>query len=77
MFLFERAAKLWGAHYDTGRMETQRSADGTMSVSIHDFGQPHRAHCLSVLAARSLRLIHFSKKRCEPPITNINCARVH
>lgn len=49
MFLFERAAKLWSAHYDSGRMETQRDADGLFHLSIHEFGAPHRAHCLSVL----------------------------
>jgi hypothetical protein len=49
MFLFERAAKLWNAHYDTGRMETHRDADGWAHLFIHEFGQPHRAHCLSVL----------------------------
>lgn len=72
MFLFERAAKLWGAHYDTGRMETQRSADGTMSVSIHDFEQPHRAHCLSVLGwvTRSIEMsgakVNWAKeKQCR------------
>ena len=49
MFLFERAAKLWTAHYDSGRMETVRDPDGAMHLSIHEFGEPHRAHCLSVL----------------------------
>lgn len=49
MFMFERAAKLWSAHYDSGRMETRRDDDGLLHLSIHEFGEPHRAHCLSVL----------------------------
>ena len=71
-FLFERAAKLWGAHYDTGRMESASDADGTVHLSIYDFGQPHRAHCLSVLGwcARSIEMsggkVHSAvEKRCR------------
>ena len=58
MFLFERAAKLWDAHYDTGRMETKSDGPTAVRLAIHDFGQPHRAHCLSVLGwcARSIEL---------------------
>lgn len=72
MFLFERAAKLWSAHYDTGRMETRREPDGTMYLSIYDFGRPHRSHCLSVLGwvTRSIELSgakvnSAGEKRCR------------
>lgn len=58
MFIFERAAKLWNAHYDSGRLEARRDADGVAHLEIHDFGQPHRAHCYSVLgwAEKSIEL---------------------
>ena len=69
MFLFERAAKLWSAHYDSGRMETRRDDDGTLFLSIHEFDEPHRAHCLSVLGwiIRSIELsgakVNFAEER--------------
>lgn len=58
MFIFERAAKLWSAHYDSGRLETWRDDEGGAHLAIHDFGQPHRAHCLTVLGwtTRSIEL---------------------
>ena len=58
MFIFERAAKLWSAHYDTGRLEPSRDASGVVHLIIRDVENPHRAHCLSVLgwAAKSIEL---------------------
>ena len=48
-FIFERASKLWGAHYDSGAMAlTEPTATGARLV-LTDFKVPHRAHCLSVL----------------------------
>jgi hypothetical protein len=72
MFLFERAAKLWGGHYDSGRMETMRDQDGAAHLVIYDFGEPHRAHCLSVLGwcVRSIEMsgakVHSAaEQRCR------------
>lgn len=48
-FLFERAPKLWGAHYDTGRLEVTEPTPNEVSMALLEFGAPHRAHCLSVL----------------------------
>ncbi|MDP2269094.1 MAG: hypothetical protein Q8N23_13875 [Archangium sp.] len=72
MFLLERASKLWGAHYDSGRMETHRDDEGSVHLRIHEFGMPHRAHCLSVLGwfTRSIEMsgakVNSSvEKRCR------------
>jgi hypothetical protein len=58
MFIFERAAKLWTAHYDTGSLHPSRDEAGTVHLIIKDVANPHRAHCLSVLgwAAKSIEL---------------------
>jgi hypothetical protein len=58
MFIFERAAKLWSAHYDTGSLTPSRDAAGVVHLLIRDVENPHRAHCLSVLgwAAKSIEL---------------------
>ncbi len=57
-FIFERASKLWSAHYDSGRLETFSTAPGSASLRLFEFDQPHPAHCLSVLgwAAKSIEL---------------------
>lgn len=57
-FVFERAAKLWSAHYDSGRLELASPAAQRAHLSLYDFDEPHRAHCLSVLgwAAKSIEL---------------------
>ena len=57
-FVFERAAKLWTAHYDSGRLELASPAEKRAHLSLFDFAEPHRAHCLSVLgwAAKSIEL---------------------
>lgn len=72
MFMFERAAKLWSAHYDSGRMETQRGDADAMHLSIYEFGEPRRAHCLSVLGwiSRSIemsgaKVTSAVEKRCR------------
>lgn len=58
MFIFTKAAKLWSAHYDSGRLTATRDEQGLVHLEICNFGQPHRAHCLSVLgwAAKSIEL---------------------
>ena len=58
MFIFSKAAKLWSQHYDSGRMEPSSPGPNEVRLTIYDFEQPHRAHCLSVLgwAARSIQM---------------------
>lgn len=58
MFIFNKAAKLWSAHYDTGRLEPLNPAPNEVRLVLHDHGLPHRAHCLSVLgwATRSVEM---------------------
>lgn len=49
MFIFGKAAKLWSAHYDSGRLEPVSPAPNDIRLRLHDHAHPHRAHCLSVL----------------------------
>jgi len=57
-FIFERAGKLWSAHYDSGHLELAEPADTSCRLRLSAFAQPHRAHCLSVLgwAGKSVEL---------------------
>lgn len=57
-FILRKAARLWELHYSSGRMVADTSRPDVAILSVHDFGAPHRAHCLSVLgwAARSAEL---------------------
>jgi len=69
MFVFNKASKLWSAHYDTGTMVAERHGDGPAHLFIRDFAQPHRAHCLSVLgwASKSVALSGAKLARAEEP----------
>ena len=57
-FLFDRAAKLWRSHYDSGTLAVLDREETGARLVISDFAAPHRAHCLSVLgwAAKSIEL---------------------
>ncbi len=46
--LISVAAGLWSHHYDGGRMVTRASGRSSVFMSIVNFPQPHRAHCLSI-----------------------------
>lgn len=48
-FIFERASKLWGAHYDSGALTLTEPTEHGARLLLTDFKVPHRAHCLSVL----------------------------
>jgi len=48
-FIFERASKLWSAHYDSGTLTLVEPGDTSCRLSLTGFDAPHRAHCLSVL----------------------------
>lgn len=58
MFIFGKAAKLWSAHYDTGRLEPLNPGPNEVRLRLRDHALPHRAHCLSVLgwATRSVEM---------------------
>ncbi|MCA2977955.1 MAG: hypothetical protein INH37_06700 [Myxococcaceae bacterium] len=71
-FMFERAAKLWSAHYDSGRLTLVLPTEKRAHLSLFDFAEPHRAHCLSVLgwAAKSVelsgaRVVESDEARCR------------
>jgi hypothetical protein len=42
------ASGLWSHHYDGGRTATRALGPTSMSFSIVDFPQPHKAHCNSI-----------------------------
>ena len=46
--LISVAAGLWSHHYDGGRMVTRAHGRSSVFMSIVNFPQPHRAHCLSI-----------------------------
>jgi hypothetical protein len=47
-WMLGRSARLWGAHYDSGRLETYARGFRHVELRIVDFPTPHRAHCISV-----------------------------
>lgn len=47
-WILGRAARLWGAHYDSGRLEVITDKPGEAIMEICDFDTPHRVHCMSV-----------------------------
>jgi hypothetical protein len=57
-WILGRAVRLWSAHYDSGYMEVLTRGARSASLRIHNFAQPDRAHCLSVLGwcERSIEL---------------------
>jgi hypothetical protein len=57
-WIMARAARLWGMHYDAGRMLVTQAPGKEVELRIDGFPTPHRAHCLSVQgwAERSVEL---------------------
>lgn len=57
-WIIARASRLWGMHYDSGRMHVEDLPGREVGLRIDDFDTPHRVHCLSVLGwvERSLEL---------------------
>ncbi len=57
-WLMARAARLWGMHYDSGRLLVVQALGKEVEMIIKDFATPHRAHCLAVegWAERSVEL---------------------
>ena len=57
-WILERASRLWGMHYDSGRLIVRRFPGKEVEMEIKDFSTPHRVHCDSVhgWAERSLEL---------------------
>jgi hypothetical protein len=47
-WILGRAARLWGAHYDSGELVLIDDRPGYGKLEIVDFATPHRTHCLSV-----------------------------
>ena len=42
------AGGLWGSHYDGGKLLSRAHGNNGMYVTIADFPEPHRCHCLSI-----------------------------
>ena len=57
-WLLARAARLWGMHYDAGRLLLVQAPGKEVEMIIKDFPTPHRAHCMSIegWAERSVEL---------------------
>ncbi len=57
-WIIARASRLWGMHYDSGRLEVDRFPGKEVSLRIVDFDTPHRIHCIAVQgwAERSVEL---------------------
>jgi hypothetical protein len=47
-WILARAARLWGMHYDSGRMLVQQAPGNEVELRIIDFESPHHVHCLAV-----------------------------
>ena len=57
-WIMARAARLWGMHYDSGRLLVRQSPGKEVTLTVDGFATPHRVHCLSVQgwAERSVEL---------------------
>ncbi len=47
-WILGRAARLWGAHYDSGELVVVDDRPGRAVLEIVAFATPHRIHCMSV-----------------------------
>jgi hypothetical protein len=47
-WILSRASRLWGMHYDAGRMIVRAPGGREVELEIVDYDTPHRTHCLSV-----------------------------
>lgn len=47
-WIMARAARLWGMHYDAGRLLVRQAPGKEVVLRVDDFDTPHRIHCLSV-----------------------------
>ena len=58
LYIFRRAAQLWGVHYDSGQLAAMEEGPGCARLEILGFERPHRVHCLAVVgwATRSVEL---------------------
>ncbi|MCC6554149.1 MAG: hypothetical protein IT372_14180 [Polyangiaceae bacterium] len=67
MFVFEKAARVWRLHYDSGVLVPIEEGPKLVRLRVEDFQRPHRAHCLSVLgwAAKSIELSGGTVLRAE------------
>lgn len=57
-WIMARAARLWGMHYDSGRLIVKQFPGKEVEMEIVDYVAPHRVHCLAVQgwAERSIEL---------------------
>ena len=47
-WILSRASRLWGMHYDAGRMIVRAGGGREVELEIMDYDTPHRVHCTSV-----------------------------
>jgi hypothetical protein len=70
-WIIGRAARLWGAHYDSGELRIVDDRAGDITMEIAGFATPHRIHCESVVAWCE-RSIEISGGR-DVQITMLDC----
>lgn len=66
-WILGRASRLWGLHYDSGRMLLRKVGADAVEMEIADYDQPHRAHCLAVMGwiEKSIELSGGTAVQCE------------
>jgi hypothetical protein len=67
LYIFQKAARLWEVHYDSGKLIPVAEGQKAARMRILDFAHPHRSHCLSVLgwATRSIELSGATVEEAE------------
>lgn len=66
-WILGRAARLWGAHYDSGELRVISDVPCESTLEILGFATPHRVHCLSVAGwcERSVEISGGNQVRLE------------
>lgn len=66
-WVVSRAARLWGAHYDTGQLTLVEDRPRRIVMEIEGFDTPHRVHCLSVAgwAEQSVAISGGKDSQCD------------
>jgi len=72
MHVFDKAAQLWDAYYDSGRLQITKLGPSSVEMEILEFAAPHWVHCESALgwAERSVQLagpkdVHADHVECR------------
>jgi hypothetical protein len=71
-YLFDKAPKLWSAHYDSGALTVLPASDSSARMRVEGFDAPHRAHCLAIkgwaleaIAMAGSRIVSAEESLCR------------